>query len=100
MKNHSISLLLLLPIFFIGCSLNKTKAKEQDATAAGQKIDTANKTPVADNQTILSRKEVPVLCYHNILNFRPGESDGMKVYDVSPAAFAEQMKALADSGYQ
>jgi peptidoglycan/xylan/chitin deacetylase (PgdA/CDA1 family) len=100
MKNLIISYLILLPAFFTGCSLNETQAKEQDAIAAGQKKDTANKTVIADNQTILSRKEVPVLCYHHISEFRRGESEGMKVYDVTPAAFAEQMKALADSGYQ
>jgi peptidoglycan/xylan/chitin deacetylase (PgdA/CDA1 family) len=55
---------------------------------------------IADASTILARKEVPVLCYHNIRNFRAGESDRMKSYTVTPSAFAEQMKTLADSGYQ
>ena len=49
---------------------------------------------------ILAKKEVPVLCYHHIRNIRPGESATMKSYSVTPAAFAEQMKALSDSGYQ
>ena len=60
--------------------------------------DPPKKQP-ADLQTILSRKEVPVLCYHNIRNFRPGESERMKSYTVTPQAFAEQMKALSDSGF-
>ena len=50
--------------------------------------------------TILSKREVPVLCYHHIRNFRAGESETMKSYSVTPAAFAEQMKALSDSGFQ
>jgi peptidoglycan/xylan/chitin deacetylase (PgdA/CDA1 family) len=63
---------------------------------AGQQPD----RKMADLSIILARKEVPVLCYHNIRNFRPGESDRMKSYTVTPQAFAEQMKALSDSGYQ
>ncbi|MGI8584619.1 MAG: polysaccharide deacetylase family protein, partial [Chitinophagaceae bacterium] len=41
---------------------------------------------------------VPVLCYHHIRNFRAGGK--LKEYEVTPAAFAEQMKALYDSGYK
>jgi peptidoglycan/xylan/chitin deacetylase (PgdA/CDA1 family) len=52
-----------------------------------------------DAATILSKKEVPILCYHNIRDFKPSAS-GCKVYTVKPPAFAEQMKALADAGYQ
>ncbi|MEO6638065.1 MAG: polysaccharide deacetylase family protein, partial [Ginsengibacter sp.] len=45
-------------------------------------------------------KEVPVLCYHHIRAPKPGQSESMKSYSVSPAQFAEQMKALKDSGYE
>ena len=41
---------------------------------------------------------MPVLCYHRIRNFKRG--GGLKDYEVTPAAFAEQMQALADSGYK
>lgn len=57
-------------------------------------------TPVADVATILSRKQVPVLCYHHIREPKAGQSESMKSYSVSPAQFAEQMKALKDSGYE
>lgn len=74
--------------------VQQTKAKnnvvEKDSIATVTKADLA---------TMLAKKEVPVLCYHHIRDFRPGESERMKGYEVTPAAFAEQMKALADSGY-
>lgn len=54
----------------------------------------------ADAAAILARKQVPVLCYHHIREARPGQSETFKSYSVSPAQFAEQMKALKDSGYE
>ena len=40
------------------------------------------------------------MCYHHIREAKPGQSETMKSYSVSPEAFAEQMKALKDSGYE
>jgi peptidoglycan/xylan/chitin deacetylase (PgdA/CDA1 family) len=57
-------------------------------------------TPVASVATILAKKQVPVLCYHHIREPKPGQSETMKSYSVSPAQFAQQMKALKDSGYE
>ncbi|MEO6672063.1 MAG: polysaccharide deacetylase family protein [Ginsengibacter sp.] len=54
-----------------------------------QKLLTAN-----DAATILSRKQIPVLCYHHIRNTKAGD------YVVPLKIFAEQMQALADSGYK
>ena len=47
-----------------------------------------------------NKKEVPVLCYHNIKNFSAKASPNVKAYTTTPTRFAEQMKALFDSGYQ
>jgi peptidoglycan/xylan/chitin deacetylase (PgdA/CDA1 family) len=55
---------------------------------------------MADLATILAKKQVPVLCYHHIRPARPGDSENMKSYSVSPEGFASQMKALHDSGFQ
>lgn len=71
----------------------------ENKTIASEKTGSTVNTPFADAPAILTRKEVPVLCYHNIRNFRPGESDRMKSYTVTPSSFAEQMRALSDSGY-
>jgi peptidoglycan/xylan/chitin deacetylase (PgdA/CDA1 family) len=83
---------------------DKTTAAGKDSTKANTvATDTAKgviNKPMADLATILAQKEVPVLCYHHIRAIKPGESESMKSYSVTPAQFAEQMKALNDSGYK
>ena len=100
MKNiFSASLILLF--FLASCSTPSQKAKKESSavvTPEVKNIDT-KKTAIADLATILSKKEVPILCYHHIRNFKAGESENMKSYSVTPVAFAAQMKALSDSGY-
>ncbi len=87
-------------LFLVGCSTPAEKVKKETVTinpSENKIIET--KKQLADIATILSKKEVPVLCYHHIRNFKAGESESMKSYSVTPAAFAAQMKALSDSGY-
>ena len=55
--------------------------------------------PLADAATILARPQVPILCYHQIRDWRPKDSKSMKDYIIPTAAFREQMQMLADSGY-
>ena len=100
MKNiFSASLILLL--FLAGCSTPSEKATKESSAVVTPEVKNIDpkKTAVADLTTILSKKEVPILCYHHIRNFKAGESENMKSYSVTPAAFAAQMKALSDSGY-
>ena len=94
------SVLVLIVVSFFACNNKKDTDKEvvkativdsvkehKDSSAKpALKID-----PVA---TILSRKQVPILCYHHINDKKPGD------YRVPPANFAAQMQALADSGYK
>ncbi len=54
---------------------------------------------VADAKTILERKQVPVLCYHQIRDWKETDSKTARPYIVPVAQFKAQMKALADSGY-
>ena len=56
--------------------------------------------PVSNAATIMARPEVPVLCYHQIREWRGNESRGVKDMVVPPAAFKSQLQLLADSGYQ
>jgi peptidoglycan/xylan/chitin deacetylase (PgdA/CDA1 family) len=98
MKNLAIHILLLMVLFFPACR-EKPVEKKLETNIPGSKKDVPGKIAVADNNTILSRKEVPILCYHRIHNFNSPGSDRSKGYQVTPAAFAEQMKALSDSGY-
>lgn len=93
----------IISLLFVSCNPtpDKIKTVSTNTTDSVQTVKTiASTKPVADLASILSKKEVPVLCYHHIRNFKPGESENMKSYSVTPAAFAEQMKALHDSGFK
>jgi peptidoglycan/xylan/chitin deacetylase (PgdA/CDA1 family) len=48
---------------------------------------------------ILSKKQIPVLCYHQIREWRPTDSKRAKDYIVPVEIFKAQLKMLADSGY-
>src|ERR1700722_19992000 len=48
---------------------------------------------------ILGRKQVPILCYHQIRDWKPTDSKISREYIVPPLAFAAQMRMVADSGY-
>jgi peptidoglycan/xylan/chitin deacetylase (PgdA/CDA1 family) len=53
----------------------------------------------ADAAAILARQQVPILCYHQIRDWRPRDSKGAKDYIVPVEQFKAQIKMLADSGY-
>ena len=53
----------------------------------------------ADAKTILSRKQVPVLCYHQIRDWRSTDSKSAKDYIIPVATFKSHIKMLKDSGY-
>src|ERR1700751_1388845 len=48
---------------------------------------------------IMARKQVPILCYHQIRDWRPKDSKTAKDYIIPVASFKEHLKMLADSGY-
>jgi len=48
---------------------------------------------------ILAKKQVPILCYHQIRDWKVTDSKISRDYIVPPAAFAAQMRMLSDSGY-
>jgi peptidoglycan/xylan/chitin deacetylase (PgdA/CDA1 family) len=98
MKN----LIAVLAIAFVlsSCmgSTIEIHAKSKPAIVTAPKTDSASSPsitgPVADAATILSRTQVPVLCYHHIVEGKPKNA-----YEVTTENFRQQMKALADSGY-
>ncbi|GAB3534696.1 hypothetical protein GCM10027443_22190 [Pontibacter brevis] len=49
--------------------------------------------------TVLARPQVPILCYHQIRDWRSSDSRQAKDYIVPVARFEEHIKMLADSGY-
>ncbi|WAC39830.1 polysaccharide deacetylase family protein [Pedobacter sp. SL55] len=93
----------LCPFVFSAC---QSTSAETDSTTLVTN-DTAVKKQVkaelsiqpADAATILAKKEVPVLCYHQIREWTA--SDGKRAKDdiISPTKFKEHVKMLADSGY-
>jgi len=52
-----------------------------------------------DKAAIMARKQVPILCYHQIRDWRPKDSKVAKDYIIPVAAFKAHIKMLADSGY-
>lgn len=52
-----------------------------------------------DAASVLAKKEVPILCYHQIRDWRPTDSKTAQNYIVPVENFRNQIKALADSGY-
>ncbi len=90
---------VLAVLFFLSaCSSSPDQTKNKNNPGDKNSTDSNKLKPIADVATILSKKEVPVLCYHHIRNFTAGGR--LMGYEVTPAAFAEQMKTLADSGYK
>ncbi|MDP4131914.1 MAG: polysaccharide deacetylase family protein, partial [Bacteroidota bacterium] len=82
---------------------DKTK---QETLSSGAAIDSAGKdyaslatVKVPAPAVILKKKQIPVLCYHQIRDWKPADSKTSRTYIVPPVAFATQMKMLADSGY-
>lgn len=57
----------------------------------------ANK--IANAAAILTRPQVPILCYHQIRDWRAKDSQSSKDYIIPVESFREQMQMLADSGY-
>jgi peptidoglycan/xylan/chitin deacetylase (PgdA/CDA1 family) len=110
MKQHLLPLLAAAAIFTASCqsksqtntdntdvkdTLTQTSSKEEVQTT---KID-VNKIKVADAKTILARKQVPILCYHQVRNWKPTDGKVGKDYIVEIQNFKDQVKMLADSGY-
>lgn len=72
----------------------KSTTPASTTSAPAVKGDTGKTSIVADAAAILAKKQVPILCFHHISDKPMGE------YGLSPALFAADLQALADSGYQ
>ncbi|MEJ8755647.1 polysaccharide deacetylase family protein [Pontibacter sp. H259] len=84
-------------------AVSKTLVQPRD-TIARNEPDTVTTVTTsltkADAATMLARKQVPILCYHQLRNWRASDSKSAKTYIVEEENFREQIKMLADSGYQ
>ncbi len=100
MKTLLFTSLLATSVLFSFCSPTPPNGKpEATKTSAA-----ATEKPIAAGQpanaaTIYARKQVPILCYHQIRDWRAKDSKSAKDYIVPIATFKQHIKMLADSGY-
>jgi peptidoglycan/xylan/chitin deacetylase (PgdA/CDA1 family) len=92
-------------VWLVVCALGtmSCQSKPTDKSAGTPATGTAAATTIAgkpaDKAAIMARKQVPVVCYHQIRDWKPTDSKNAKDYIVQIAAFKEHIKMLADSGY-
>jgi peptidoglycan/xylan/chitin deacetylase (PgdA/CDA1 family) len=99
--------LILTATLLIAASCQSKSEKSASVADTMQQANTevANEpaTPTGpvkiDKAAIMARKQVPILCYHQIRDWRAKDSKGAKDYIVQVADFKARMKSLADSGY-
>ena len=75
-----------------------TKRVSGDSTNSKRTENKVHRT-VADAATIFARREVPVLCYHQIRDWSSGVSKSSRDIVVPVSLFQAHLKMLADSGY-
>jgi len=81
-------------------SLDKAEADKKPATeASASSPATKLATGPVDKAAVMARKQVPIVCYHQIRDWKATDSKNAKDYIVQVAAFKEHIKMLADSGY-
>ena len=99
--NYNLLLTIIAALMLLGCTsaannkgndenLQITEGKDTISIRAESVIEKSVLNSAAE---ILTKKEVPVLCYHRI---EEGRND---IYSVSPDVFASHLQILADSGY-
>ncbi|MCW3105664.1 MAG: polysaccharide deacetylase family protein [Segetibacter sp.] len=107
MKKVFIPLISLIAISLLACrhdanSAEASNKNNTDITArstTAKPVENASPKTMADAATILARKEVPVLCYHQIRDWNGGDSKSARDIVVPVNLFKAHLKILADSGY-
>jgi len=106
MKNYFFLPLLLCLFLISSCKSTPTviesteKTEDNNVQFISAKIEpTAAEIVTANAAAVLSKKQIPVLCYHQIRDWRATDSKRAKDYIVPVDIFTQQLKMLADSGY-
>jgi len=109
MKYSLLTLITAGAILFASCQSKSQPESSTGKDSTGKSTQTSGNTgaaavdvskiKVADAKTILARKQVPILCYHQVRNWKPTDGKVGKDYIVEIQNFKDQMKMLADSGY-
>ncbi len=107
--NKLFSLIFAVTLILVaGC---QSKVESTAKTAGADSTSLASELPpvaskvnvdqikVADAKTILEREQVPILCYHQVRNWKERDGKVGKDYIVEIQNFKDQIKMLVDSGY-
>ena len=106
-KNSIAGFILICTVSLYSCH-SKTDTQSADEnknnntkTNAVNSEDLTNVSAIkpASAAVVLARPQVPILCYHQIRDWRPKDSKSAKEIIVPTALFQAQLKMLADSGY-
>ena len=89
---------MLLASGIIACQSNSTHKAVAVPQSAPKPAVSTSTSPV-DTAAIMKRKQIPVLCYHQIRDWRSTDSKSAKDDIVQIAEFKEHIKMLADQGY-
>src|ERR1700712_3672218 len=99
--NKNLLSLFAAAALFAGCHANpqtplfkgstSDSASTTAAAAPGRPVNTDN-IKVASAATILSRKQVPVLCYHQIRDWKATDSKSSKDYIIPVETFKAHIK--------
>ncbi len=94
-------------VVLAGCS-RSAPAPSTDATTSAPSASavTSSATPSTSApptsgtpQEVLARSTVPVLCFHQLREFRPDDSAYARTMITPPSVFTAQLQALRDGGY-
>ena len=78
----------MLALCAFGAVSCQSKPSDKSTTAAPvAEVPAANATSQGDAAAILARKQVPILCYHQIRDWRPKDSKVAKDYIIPGASF-------------
>jgi peptidoglycan/xylan/chitin deacetylase (PgdA/CDA1 family) len=103
LKNKRIGFKWVMFIFLINCRSGGDSKKIMpvaDTLQSRKNNDSDTLSSASANASaILSRKQIPILCYHQIREWRPTDSKRAKDYIVPAANFRDQLKMLAGMGY-
>src|SRR5690554_2542594 len=109
MKQNRNVLALIFILILSSCQYQNTtdkiikddldKVDVEISNVIQQADDTIQERKMANAAEILARKQVPILCYHQIRDWTAKDSKSAKDYITPIDVFKDQVKALADSGY-
>jgi peptidoglycan/xylan/chitin deacetylase (PgdA/CDA1 family) len=102
MKKLFLPLIVFLSVCSSACNQSASKETEtkKDSTVSEEApAKSTGPKVMADAATIIARKEVPILCYHQIRDWAGSDSKGARDYIRPVDAFKADLKLLADSGY-